>query len=100
MYLSYCAPCHGVDGRGQGPAAAALRTAPADLTSLSRNNRGRYPDTHILTVLEFGAEIPAHGSVEMPVWGPILGKMNVTNTQERLLRINNLSHYLDSIQAK
>jgi hypothetical protein len=36
----------------------------------------------------------------MPVWGPILGKMNVTNTQERLLRINNLSHYLESIQAK
>ena len=23
MYTSYCAPCHGVDGKGHGPAAAA-----------------------------------------------------------------------------
>jgi mono/diheme cytochrome c family protein len=100
MYASYCAPCHGINGRGQGPAASALRTQPADLTTLSRNNRGKFPDTHIQTVLEFGAEIPAHGSLEMPVWGPILGKMNQASDQERLLRINNLSRYLDSIQAK
>src|SRR5580692_8350687 len=24
MYSSYCAPCHGVDARGQGPVASAL----------------------------------------------------------------------------
>jgi len=92
MYVNYCAPCHGLDGKGQGPAASALKTPPIDLTMLSKNNHGKFPDTHIVTVLEYGTEIPAHGSVEMPVWGPILGKMNVTNTQERLLRINNLSH--------
>jgi mono/diheme cytochrome c family protein len=100
MYVSYCAPCHGMDGRGQGPAASALRTPPADLTTLRKYHSGRFPGTHILAVLEFGTEIPAHGSLEMPVWGPILGKMNTTNDQERLLRISNLSRYLDSIQAK
>jgi len=100
MFVSYCAPCHGMDGRGRGPAASALRTQPADLTTLSRSHRGKFPETHIQAVLEFGMEIPAHGSLEMPVWGPILGKMNTTNDQERLLRISNLSHYLDSIQAK
>jgi mono/diheme cytochrome c family protein len=100
MYASYCAPCHGMDGRGQGPAASALRTPPADLTTLSRNHRGKFPETHIQAILEFGSEIPAHGSLEMPVWGPILGKMNTANDQERLLRISNLSRYLDSIQAK
>jgi cytochrome c len=100
MYVNYCAPCHGMNGRGQGPAASALRMPPADLTALSKNHRGKFPDTHIQTVLEFGAEIPAHGSLEMPVWGPILGKMNTANDQERLLRISNLSRYLDSIQAK
>jgi len=100
MYVSYCAPCHGMDGRGQGPAASALRIQPADLTALSRNHAGKFPNTHVEAVLEFGAAVPAHGSLEMPVWGPILGKMNTASDQERLLRINNLSRYLDSIQAK
>ncbi|MGD0630194.1 MAG: c-type cytochrome [Terracidiphilus sp.] len=100
MYSSYCAPCHGVDARGQGPVASALRTPPMDLTVLSRNNHGKFPDTHIVSVLQNGAEIPSHGSAEMPVWGPILGKMNQTNPQDRLLRISNLSRYLESVQVK
>ena len=100
MYTNYCASCHGIDGRGHGPVATELKMPPTDLTMQSRNNRGKFPDTHIVTVLQFGAEIPAHGSAEMPVWGPILGKMNVSNPQDRLLRISNLSRYLETIQAK
>jgi len=100
MYSSYCAPCHGVDGRGQGPVASALKTPPMDLTVLSRNNHGKFPDTHVVSVLQSGAEIPSHGSAEMPVWGPILGRMNQTNTQDRLLRISNLSRYLETMQVK
>jgi mono/diheme cytochrome c family protein len=100
MYVNYCAQCHGVDGRGHGPVAPALKTPPTDLTVLSRNNHGRFPDTHIVTVLQNGVEIPSHGSAEMPVWGPILGKMNQTNPQDRLLRISNLSRYLETLQTK
>jgi mono/diheme cytochrome c family protein len=100
MYANYCAPCHGVDGRGHGAVATALKTPPTDLTALSRQNRGRYPVTHIVAVLENGSEIHGTGSAEMPVWGPILGKMNQTTPEERLLRICNLSRYLDTIQMK
>jgi mono/diheme cytochrome c family protein len=100
MYASYCAPCHGTDGRGHGPAAPALKTQPVDLTVLAKANNGKYPGPHIISVLQFGSEMPAHGSAEMPVWGPILGKMNQSNAQERSLRIANLSAYLKSIQAK
>lgn len=100
MYTNYCAPCHGTDGRGHGPAAAALKSQPTDLTVLTRNNHGKYPDTHVVTILQFGTETTAHGSEQMPVWGPILGSMNRTNSQEKLLRISNLSHYLESIQAR
>jgi mono/diheme cytochrome c family protein len=100
MFSSYCAPCHGVDGRGHGPAAAALKTQPPDLTGLSTKNQGRFPDTHIISVLQFGAAVPAHGSAEMPVWGPILGKMNTTNSQDKQLRISNLSRYIESIQER
>ncbi|HEY1160472.1 MAG TPA: c-type cytochrome [Terracidiphilus sp.] len=100
MYANYCAPCHGVDGRGQGPVASALKTPPTDLTVLSRNNRGKFPDSHIATVLQNGTQISSHGTAEMPVWGPILGKMDQTNSQDRLLRISNLSRYLETLQVK
>jgi|CZKL01.1.fsa_nt_gi mono/diheme cytochrome c family protein len=100
MFTSYCAPCHGVDGRGNGPAAPALRAKPVDLTGLAKANHGKFPDTHILAILQFGVEVPAHGSAEMPVWGPILGKMNHVNSQDKDLRMSNLSRYLENIQVK
>jgi mono/diheme cytochrome c family protein len=100
MFTSYCAPCHGIDGKGNGPAAPALKAPASDLTVLSRNNHGKFPDTHIVSILQFGMEIPAHGSAQMPVWGPILGKMNLTNPQEKQLRISNLSRYLETLQVK
>src|ERR1700687_4909481 len=43
MYKTYCAVCHGTDGKGGGPAASALKVAPADLTQLSKTNGGKYP---------------------------------------------------------
>ena len=100
MYVNYCAPCHGLNGRGMGPVASALKTPPPDLTVLRRSHNGKFPGAHIVTVLQNGADIPPHGSAEMPVWGPILGKMDVNNSQDRALRISNLSRYLESIQAK
>src|SRR4051795_8573394 len=44
MFKTYCATCHGVLGKGNGPAAAALKTAPADLTQIARKHGGKYPD--------------------------------------------------------
>ena len=100
MFTSYCAPCHGVDGRGHGPAATALKDQPSDLTGLIKKNHGRFPDTHIVSILQFGTDVQAHGSAEMPVWGPILGKMNVANAQDKQLRISNLSRYIESMQER
>ena len=102
MYVNYCAPCHGVDGRGQGPVAAALKKQPTDLALLSKNNGGKFPATHIMSVLEFGAANPSHGAAEMPVWGPMLDRMDNTSAENNvsLLRIGNLSRYLQSLQAK
>ena len=100
MYTSYCAPCHGVDGKGAGPAASALKARPTNLTELQKSNHGKFPDTHVTAILQFGAEVPAHGSATMPVWGPILGNMNRANVQDKQLRISNLTHYLESIQAR
>ncbi len=102
MYVNYCAPCHGVDGKGDGPAAAALKKQPTDLAVLSRNNGGRFPSTHIASVLQFGTSNPSHGSAEMPMWGPVLGSANSAPSEPnvRALRISNLSRYLQTLQEK
>ena len=77
-----------------------MKTQPTDLTQLMRNNHGKYPDTHVVSVLDFGSELSAHGSATMPVWGPILGNMNRTHLQDKQLRISNLAHYLETIQER
>lgn len=100
MFTSYCASCHGLNGKGDGPMAAALKTQPANLTLLSKNNRGTFPVYHVDAVLQFGLPVQSHGNIDMPVWGPALGNMNEVIPLERQLRINNLSRYLESIQAK
>ncbi len=102
MYVNYCAPCHGVDGKGNGPAAAALKKQPTDLAVLSRNNGGKFPSTHIVSVLQFGTRNPSHGSAEMPMWGPVLGSVNSAPSEPnvRALRISNLSRYLQTLQEK
>src|SRR5262245_59283715 len=42
-YDRLCASCHGTDGKGDGPAAAALDPKPTDLTMLAKNNGGEFP---------------------------------------------------------
>ena len=72
MYKEYCAACHGPNGKGDGPAASAFKTPPADLTTLAKRRGGNYPDTYVATILQNGVqESKAHGSKDMPVWGPL-----------------------------
>jgi mono/diheme cytochrome c family protein len=99
MYQGYCAPCHGVDGRGNGPAASAMKTQPVDLTQLARMNHGKYPESHIASVLQFGSSLPAHGSAVMPVWGQLFDKIDSAQSQDTALRVGNLTRYLETIQA-
>lgn len=100
MYVSYCAACHGRDGRGQGPAAPALKSAPTDLTALSRANQGKFPYAHVYSVLVGKTELSAHGSADMPVWGPIFRRLGQGSVGEEHLRAANLTKYLESLQEK
>jgi mono/diheme cytochrome c family protein len=102
MYTSYCASCHGVDGKGNGPVALSLQQPPADLSVLSRNNGGRFPTKHVIAILQFGSQAAAHGTAEMPVWGPIFGRMDGNDPQPTLksLRISNVARYLETLQVK
>jgi mono/diheme cytochrome c family protein len=100
MYMSYCAVCHGKDAKGNGPAAEALKVPPTDLTLLAQKNGGKFPSAHVTSVLRGQASPAAHGSADMPVWGPLFWQMGGGHETEVTLRISNLSKYLESLQAK
>jgi mono/diheme cytochrome c family protein len=100
MFTSYCAACHGTDGKGGGPAAAALKTPPADLTLLSQKNGGKFPSLHVASVLRGEATLPAHGTKEMPVWGPVFWHMSQGHPAELQQRVTNLTSFIESLQAK
>jgi|SRR6516225_165919 mono/diheme cytochrome c family protein len=99
LYLDHCAVCHGVAGKGNGPAAPALKTAPPDLTLLATNNGGKFPSMHVLNILDTDPGGPVHGSAEMPMWGPIFRRMGPDPSLGHL-RALNVAKYIESLQAK
>jgi mono/diheme cytochrome c family protein len=100
MYTTYCAVCHGIDGKGRGPAADALKVPPPDLTMLAKKNGGTYPSDHVRNAIEGYLRLAAHGSKEMPVWGSLFWQMSQGHSSEVQLRVTNLNRYIESLQAK
>jgi len=98
MYKQYCAACHGKDGKGHGPLAVVLKTPPADLTTLAKRHDGKFPYDYLASVLEFGPGFPAHGSEDMPTWGPIFRYYDKRNEKVVKQRIRTLSEYIASLQ--
>ena len=99
MFQAYCVACRNKDGKGNGPAAPALKKAPADLTQLSKKNGGKFPELKVLNVIKGDVAVPSHGSKDMPVWGNVL-KQPSRGDSELMLRLGNLTKYVESIQAK
>jgi mono/diheme cytochrome c family protein len=100
MFNSYCAVCHGKDGKGNGPAASAMKTPPTDLTLLAKNNGGKYPSSHVAAVIKGQATTPSHGSQDMPVWGPLFSSISQGHEGQVQQRITNLVTYIEGLQAK
>jgi len=100
MYHSYCAVCHGTDGKGNGPAASAMKTPPTDLTVLAQKNGGKYPASHVAAVIRGQATTPSHGSQDMPVWGPLFSSISQGHEAQVQQRVTNLVTYIESLQGK
>src|SRR5947209_3269984 len=100
MFTAYCAVCHGKDGKGVGPAAEALKSAPTNLTMLAQNNGGKFPKEHVSSAIKGDLTLPAHGSKDMPIWGNLFWHMSQGHASEVQLRVANLTNYIDSLQAK
>lgn len=100
IFKQYCSACHGADAKGRGPATPTLNTRVPDLTTLSKRYGGKFPFEFVENVLRFGPGFNAHGSKEMPVWGPIFQYLENYNDAAVRQRIRNLCEYLESLQQK
>ena len=102
LFNFYCASCHGIDGKGRGHVAPALKTHPPDLTLLTqKSGNNSFPAAKVEEVIrgETRAPASAHGSSDMPVWGPIFRGLD-SRKEVNDARIENLVKYIESIQAK
>ena len=100
LYRAYCATCHGSDFRGGGPMAQELKAPVPDLTLIARHNKGKYPIERVERIIT-GEEnfTTAHGTREMPMWGPIFSQI-VWDQDLRRVRIHNLAKYLEMVQVR
>jgi mono/diheme cytochrome c family protein len=99
MYKQFCAACHGAHAQGDGPAASTLKTRPPDLTTLAKRHGGKFPYDYVVNILRFGPGPSAHGSSDMPTWGPIFQTTDKSSKHAED-RIRNLADYLASLQRK
>ncbi len=98
MYKDYCAACHGLTGKGDGPAAGALKSPVPDLTTLSKRSGGEFPDAKLAYLLNHGGSTTGiHGSEDMPIWGKLFKSVNTDLVK---LRVANLTNYLKTLQQK
>ena len=105
LYLTYCQGCHGVAGRGDGPAAASLSTPPADLTRLWERYGTPLDRKRVAEYIDGRQLIGPHGPRGMPVWGreffadaPQLEPGLVEDEKRHLIDV--LSAYLETLQTE
>jgi len=79
----------------------ALKRKVPDLTKLSRRNGGAFPAIHVRTTIMSGSDdlLPAHGSKQMPIWGPIFHDIEFDQDLGNV-RLENVTKYLESMQRK
>jgi mono/diheme cytochrome c family protein len=97
LFVAYCASCHGMDGRGGGPVAPALKGRVPDLTILTARNNGKFPGAELEKTILGETAKAVHGTREMPIWGPVFRR--VENDQDLgLVRTRRLVEYLQTLQ--
>lgn len=100
IFQDHCAACHGTDGKGHGPSATALKDPVPDLTLISRKNHGKFPRDGVRNAIEGIVPLSrAHGTREMPVWGPIFHQVEADQDWGEV-RLEAVTQHIESIQQK
>jgi mono/diheme cytochrome c family protein len=100
LYRTYCATCHGLKGRGDGPMAAELRKTIPDLTKYTARNGGVFPSERLRRIID-GRGVASHGTREMPVWGDAFRSTREGLSPEAVqTRIDAIVRFLEAIQER
>lgn len=101
VFRTYCASCHGVNARGDGPLASSMRRKPADLAEIAKRNGGEFPTDIVFRAIDGRQAVRGHGSPDMPVWGDAFSKSGDGGKEGDVKqRIDDLVEYLRSLQIK
>jgi hypothetical protein len=101
LYQRFCASCHGVDGRGNGPVAGSFSVEVPDLTLFARRHGDRFDRALVGRVIDGRHVVGAHGTRTMPVWGEDLSRAHAgdPNAEEAAQRvIERLIDYVAQMQ--
>jgi mono/diheme cytochrome c family protein len=105
-YETYCADCHGADGKGNGPAnqSFAMSTKPPDITLLAARHGGKFPFDEVVDIVDGRKAIPSHERLEMPFFAVKLQNpgegFNPASDAAVKKRIDAIVTYVGSLQAK
>jgi hypothetical protein len=96
----YCSSCHGTSGKGDGSIAKSLKKRPSDLTQLTKQNSGVFPEDKVYKTIDGRGQGSAHDA-DMPAWGEVFAKSAESQGPENsAMRIRTLVKYLETLQAK
>ena len=100
-FRTYCASCHGVDGRGEGPLTDSLRFHPPDLTLIAKRNGGEFPTEKVVRIVDGRNPVKGHGGPDMPIWGDAFRNAE-TGYDDAAARakVRGVVDYLKTLQAK
>lgn len=106
-FVLHCADCHGIDGKGNGPATQVIPGfKPANLTLLSKTNGGQFPRQEVHDVIDGRKRLSGHydADTDMPLWGLTFqpeGKEFSPEAEAKVkARITALVTYIEGIQEK
>jgi mono/diheme cytochrome c family protein len=97
LFREHCAVCHGTDGKGNGPAASALKRPVGDLTKIPQE-KGKFAFLATQEKIRNGS-IVEHGTVDMPIWGKLLTPLGGKQAEGEM-RVYALTQYIEKIQAR
>ena len=101
VYRTYCASCHGVTARGDGPVASEMIRKPSNLTEMAKRNGGLFPSELVFRTIDGRQPVRGHGGPDMPVWGDVFIRSRDAGDAERAkAMIQSLVEFLDSIQLR
>lgn len=99
LFRSYCASCHGAEGKGDGPLAANLRVIPSDLTRIAERNHGKFDADKVRRAVDGRGPKEIHGGSDMPVWGDAFKRAGEGYSEAKVEeRIGALVEHISTLQ--